>query len=311
MDEHNQTWSSDFILMGLTMNPSLAPILFLLFFLVYIFTLFGNSGIFALIQVDPGLSSPMYHLLGNLALVDLGYSTAVGPKMLENLLSTSKTISFIGCAVQMFFFVSLAASECLLLSVMAYDRYVAICNPLLYPLIMSKQACTQLLAAVYLGGVLNGTVHTGCTFRLTFCRSRVIGHFLCDIPPLLALSCSETFLNELVIFAMGILTSIVPLLIIVTSYVFIVSAILKIRSTESRLRTFSTCTSHLACVTLYYGTIFFMYFRPSTSYSLEQDKVASIVYTVLIPLLNPLIYSLRNRDVKEALVRTMKKWVGS
>ncbi|XP_078508976.1 olfactory receptor 5AP2-like [Lissotriton helveticus] len=305
MEKHNQTSVKEFILLGLTDDPVLQVPLFVLFLLVYSLTLVSNIGIMVLIKLSPRLHNPMYFLLSNLSFVDLCYSSNITPNMLINFLSEKKWISFLGCAVQMFLFVGLGSTEALLLAVMAYDRYAAICKPLLYHFIMTENHYISLTSSAYILGFLSSLVHTSCTFRLSFCGSNNIAHFFCDVPPLLKLSCSITSVNEIVLFTVAGCVEVGSLLVILVSYVHIVSAILKIRSTEGRHRAFSTCSSHFAVVTLFYGTIIFMYLRPRSSYSLDQDKVVSVFYTAAIPLLNPLIYSLRNQEVKASLKEVM------
>ncbi|XP_030077648.1 olfactory receptor 1019-like isoform X2 [Microcaecilia unicolor] len=303
----NHSTVTEFVLLGLTNDPVLQIILFVLFLLMYIITLLGSGVIITVIRLSPHLQTPMYFFLSHLSFIDLCYSSTITPKMLTGFLSKSNTISYLGCGMQMFIFCGFGSTECLLLAVMAYDRYVAICNPLLYTVIMTKKVCIQLVTFVYGGGFLNSLIQTICTFHLSFCGSNVINHFACDFLPLLILSCTDTFINELMIFVLAGLISIGSVLVILISYTYILSTILKIRSAEGRHKAFSTCASHLTCVTLYFGTIFFMYLRPRSSYSQEQDKVTTVFYTVVISMLNPLIYSLRNQDVKQAL----KKMISS
>ncbi|XP_069086104.1 olfactory receptor 5AP2-like [Pleurodeles waltl] len=300
MGESNHTIVSEFILLGLTEDPSLQVPLFIFFLLVYIITLVGNAGIMALIKFTPHLHIPMYFFLGNLSFVDICYSTDTTPNMLVNFLSEKKTISFRGCVTQLFLFFFTGSMEVFLLAVMAYDRYAAICNPLLYATIMTKQKSISLVLGAYSIALFNALLNTICTFKLSFCRSNRITHYYCDVPPLLKLSCSDTSLNEAVLFfVVGSLT-LISLSFVVLSYAYIISAILQIKSSESRKKAFSTCSSHFVCVTLFFGTILFMYIRPTSSYSMDQDRVTSVFYTAIIPMLNPLIYSLRNNEVKEA-----------
>ncbi|XP_029431429.1 olfactory receptor 1020-like [Rhinatrema bivittatum] len=301
MEKTNLSTVSEFVLLGLTNDPHLQMILFMLFLLIYIITLLANGGIITVIRINPCLHTPMYFFLTYLSFVDLCYSSTITPNMLANFLRERKTISFLGCAIQLFFYCGFGSTECLLLAVMAYDRYVAICNPLRYTVIMTKKLCIQLLVIAYGGGFLHSLIQTGCTFRLLFCSSNEINHFACDFPPLLILSCTDTSINELLLFVLAGFLTISAVLVILVSYVYILVTILRIQSAVGRHKAFSTCASHLTCVTLYFGTIFFMYLRPSSSYSKEQDKVISIFYTVVISMLNPLIYSLRNKDVKHAL----------
>ncbi|XP_069486136.1 olfactory receptor 5AR1-like [Ambystoma mexicanum] len=301
MDKLNQTSIQGFILLGLTADPDLQTILFIVFLFFYLITVLGNIGIIILTTIDSRLHTPMYFFLKNLSFLDLFYSSVIAPKMLFNLISGRKEISFFGCALQMYLFGSSVTVECLLLAVMAYDRYVAICNPLLYSVVMNKNMCVRLVVSTYSAGFLSALIHTISTFSLSYCGSNVIKHFYCDVPPLLKISCSDTTLVEILMFLFGGLAEMTSLLVILTSYMSIISSILKIHSTIGRSRAFSTCASHLTAVCLFYGTIIFMYLRPPSAYSLEQDRVASVFYTVVIPMMNPLIYSLRNNDVKGAL----------
>ncbi|XP_069486081.1 olfactory receptor 5AR1-like [Ambystoma mexicanum] len=300
MDEGNETLQYEFILLGLTDNPKLKKILFAVFSVVYAFTVVGNVGIISLVQLTPSLHTPMYFFLRHLSFVDLSYCSTIAPRMLVDLLSQSRRISFASCVVQLFFHFAFGTIEALLLAAMAYDRYVAVCQPLHYTTIMTRRLCVQLLTAVYTVGILHSMIETGCTFHLPFCHWE-IHHFCCDIPPLLKLSCTETIINEVVIFIFGGSLAIVSLLSVLISYAAIISAVLRMQSVAARLKVFSTCSSHFTGVTLYYGTIIFTYIRPSSSYSLDQDKAVTLFYTVVIPMLNPLIYSLRNKDVKAAL----------
>ncbi|XP_025069681.1 olfactory receptor 5AS1-like isoform X2 [Alligator sinensis] len=302
---------TEFILFGFTSSPEMEVALFVLFLIIYISTLVGNTGIIILIQSDSYLHTPMYYFLSNLSFLDLCYSSAIAPKMLANFLSHSKTISFAGCATQMFLFAAFADAECLVLAAMAYGRYMAICNPLLYTAVMSQRVCISLVAGAYISGSMSSLVHTCFTFTLSFCGSNVINHFFCDIPPLLALSCSNTHINEILLFALCGFIQTSTFVIILVSYAYILFAILRIRSAENRHKAFSTCTSHMTAVTLFYGTLLFMYLRPSSSYALDTDKVVSVFYTVVFPMLNPLIYSLRNKEVKDALRRTLERKVFS
>ncbi|XP_069486135.1 olfactory receptor 5AP2-like [Ambystoma mexicanum] len=307
MQKGNQTVVREFILLGLSGDPHLQLPLFTTFLLFYLTTLLGNIGIIILTTVDSRLHTPMYFFLKNLSFLDLFYSTAITPKMLINLLSERKAISFIGCALQMYFFGSSAMVECLLLVVMAYDRYVAICNPLLYNIVMNKSKCMRFVAATYIIGFGSAMVHTSIIFSLSYCSSNVIKHFYCDVPPLLQISCSDTNLAGILVLVFGGLAEMSFFLVILTSYISIISSILKIRSTTGRSRAFSTCASHLTAVCLFYGTIIFIYLRPPSANYNEQDRVASVFYTVINPMLNPLIYSLRNNDVKGALRKVLRR----
>ncbi|XP_032138278.1 olfactory receptor 5AP2 [Sapajus apella] len=305
----NQTEVTEFLLLGLSENPDLQGVLFALFLLIYVATMVGNLGMIVLIKIDLGLHTPMYLFLSSLSFVDACYSSSITPKMLVNLMAENKAISFHGCAAQFYFFGSFLGTECFLLAMMAYDRYAAIWNPLLYPILMSGRICFLLIATSFLAGFGNAAIHTGMTFRLSFCGSNRINHFYCDSPPLLKLSCSDTQVNGIVIMAFSSFNVISCVTIVLISYLCIFIAILKMPSLEGRHKAFSTCASHLMAVTIFFGTILFMYLRPTSSYSMEQDKVVSVFYTVIIPMLNPLIYSLKNKDVKQALKKILQKHV--
>ncbi|KGL94291.1 Olfactory receptor 1019, partial [Charadrius vociferus] len=251
------------------------------------------------------LHTPMYFFLCHLSLVDLGNSSAVAPKMLVSFFEERKAISLPGCAAQMYFCGVCIITECYLLAAMAYDRYVAICNPLLYVATMSQKVCVQLAVGSYIISTVSQTVLVSSVFSSHFCGPNVINHFFCDIPPLLKLSCSSTTVRQRVLFTIATFIALSTLIFIVVSYGYILTAVLRIRSSESRHKAFSTCASHLTSVSVFYGTMIFMYLRPTSSYSLDQDKVVSVVYTLVIPMLNPLIYSLRNMEVKDALKRLL------
>ncbi|XP_049747226.1 olfactory receptor 5W2-like [Elephas maximus indicus] len=309
MDGENCSSLTEFHLLGITNNPEIKAAVFIMFQVVYVIILVGNLGMIILIRMDSQLQTPMYRFLSHLSFCDLSYSTAIGPKMLVDLLAKDKSISFYGCALQFFIFCVFADSECLLLAVMAFDRYKAISNPLLYTVDMSSSMCSVLMAGVYLVGMVDALIHTTLTFRLCFCGSNEINHFFCDIPPLLLLSCSDTQVNELVIFTIFGFIELSTISGVLVSYCYIILSVLKIRSAEGRFKAFSTCTSHLTAVAVFQGTMLFMYFRPSSAYSPDQDKMTSLFYTLVIPMLNPLIYSLRNKDVKGALEKLKnKRW---
>ncbi|KFZ64887.1 Olfactory receptor 8U9, partial [Podiceps cristatus] len=301
----NHTDVHEFVLLGLTIRPDLQVPLFLTFLAMYMVTLLGNFGIIALIGTDLHLHTPMYYFLSHLAFVDICYSSIILPKMLMQMLMEEKTISFSGCAAQLFYFVLFGVTECLLLAVMAYDRYVAICKPLLYPIIMCGWMCRWLVAGSYAIGVLHAVTHTTYIFTFSFCHSNVINHYFCDIAPLLALSCSKTYSSEVLVLALVSINCLSTMTIIFLSYMYILPAVLRIRSPEGRRKAFSTCASHLTVVTMFYGAILFMYLRPSSTYALDENKMATLFYTVMTPTLNPLIYSLRNGEVKAALRRAV------
>ncbi|XP_067406783.1 olfactory receptor 8U3-like [Emydura macquarii macquarii] len=288
-------------------HPELQVPLFFLFLVIYVITLVGNLGMILLIRSNSQLHTPMYFFLSHLSFVDVCYSSVITPKMLVNFLAKSKVISFVGCAVQFCFFAGLGGTECLLLAVMAYDRYMAICNPLIYTVVMSRRSCSWLVSLSYGSSFLNSVAQTISTCQLPFCGPNAINNFFCDIMPLLKLSCIPTQVNEIVIFAAACFLGICSCLTILVSYFYVLSSMLKIHSTEGRRKAFSTCASHLTAVTIFYGTLFFIYLRPGSSHSQDTDKVASVFYTVVIPMLNPLIYSVRNREVKAALRKAMLK----
>ncbi|XP_006133629.2 olfactory receptor 5AR1-like [Pelodiscus sinensis] len=307
MEEGNHSEVTEFILSGLTDRPELQVPLFVFFLLIYVVTLVGNGGMIFLIIIDPRLHTPMYFFLVNLSFCDLCYSTAVALKMLQNFLAKTKSISYTACAVQLYLCYLFQDVECLLLAVMAYDRYVAICNPLLYTVTISRRLCILLVAGVYAVSLADATTYIYYIFQLSFCRSNIINHFFCDTPPLLALSCSDTRISEIVMFASMCYIIASSVVIILLSYVYIISTILRIRSAEGWRKAFSTCACHLITVGMFYGTLLFMYFRPTSSYSMDTDKITSVFYTLVIPMLNPLIYSLRNMEVKGALRKAMNK----
>ncbi|XP_066476910.1 olfactory receptor 5F1-like [Tiliqua scincoides] len=300
----NCTTVTEFILLGFAGPEQQLP-LFVVFLMIYIITLMGNLGMIILIRISARLQTPMYFFLCNLSVVDICYSSVVTPRMLINFLAGSKSISFTACFVQLYFFVGWVCTECFLLAAMAYDRYMAICSPLLYSAVMSPRVCAPLVAGSCFIGFTNAMITVCFLSRLPYCGSNIIRHFFCDTPPLLALS-SNSYITETIISFLAGVTTIGSLLIIVFSYLFILFAILKIRSAQGRHKAFSTCTSHLTAVTVFYGTLIFTYLRPNTSYSLGRDQVASVFYTVVVPMLNPLIYSLRNKEVKEAFKQSMR-----
>ncbi|KAM6158256.1 olfactory receptor 5T9-like [Rhynchocyon petersi] len=303
----NVTRVTLFTLLGFTDNFDLQVYLFLLFLTIYVFTLVGNLGLVLLVMVDSRLHNPMYYFLSVLSFLDACYSSVVTPKMLVNFLVENKDISFIGCVTQMLLFVTFGTTECFLLAAMAYDRYVAIYNPLTYSVSMSPRVYVPLITASYIGGILHATIHTVAMFSLSFCASNKIQHVFCDIPPLLAISCSDTHINQLLLFYCVGSIEIITILIVHISYGFILLTILKINSVEGRRKVFSTCGSHLTGVSIYHGTILFMYVRPNSSYAFDHDMIVSIFYTIVIPMLNPIIYSLRNKDVKEAMKKLFER----
>ncbi|XP_037007200.2 olfactory receptor 5T2-like [Artibeus jamaicensis] len=303
----NVTEVTTFVLKGFTENLQVQIILFFLFLVIYLFTLVGNLGLIVLVIGDCRLHNPMYYFLCVLSSVDACFSSVITPNMLVDFLSKTKVISLLGCATQMFLAVTFGTTECFLLAAMAYDRYVAIYNPLLYSVSMSPRVYVPLIIASYIAGIVNASTHTVATFSLSFCASNEIRHIFCDIPPLLAISCSDTDTNQLLLFYFVGSIEIVTILIVLISYGFILLAILRTRSAEGRRKVFSTCGSHLTGVSIFLGASLFMYVRPSSSYALDHDMIVSTFYTIVIPMLNPIIYSLRNKDVKEAMKRVFGK----
>uniref|UniRef100_I3NH14 Olfactory receptor n=1 Tax=Ictidomys tridecemlineatus TaxID=43179 RepID=I3NH14_ICTTR len=307
METGNYTMVTEFIILGLTEDPTLCSIFFVVFLGIYVITILGNTSIIVLIRRSPQLHTPMYLFLSHLAFVDIGYSTSVTPVMIVSFLRERTTIPVAGCIAQLGSDVIFGTAECFLLAAMAYDRYVAICSPLLYSTHMSPTVCIILLVASYLGGIMNASSLTSCLLSLTFCGPNTINHFFCDLPPLVKLSCTHIYIAEIspAISAGSII--VITLFTISVSYLYILHSILRMRSTEGRHKAFSTCTSHLTAVTLFYGTVTFVYVIPKSSHSPDHIKVVSVFYTVVIPMLNPLIYSLRNKEVKEAMKKLMVK----
>ncbi|XP_057585202.1 LOW QUALITY PROTEIN: olfactory receptor 5M3-like [Hippopotamus amphibius kiboko] len=292
---------TEFILLGLTSRREWQVLLFVIFLVVYIITLEGNIGMILLIKVSPQLSSPMYFFLSHLSFVDVWFSSNVTPKMLENLLSEQKTISYAGCLVQCFFFIALVHVEIFILAAMAFDRYMAIGNPLLYCSKMSRVVCIRLIAFPYVYGFLTSLAATLWTYGLYFCGKIEINHFYCADPPLIKMACAGTFVKEYTMIILAGINFTCSLTVVIISYLFILIAILQMRSAEGRCKAFSTCGSHLTAVIIFYGTLIFMYLRRPTEESVDQGKMVAVFYTTVIPMLNPMIYSLRNKDVKEAM----------
>ncbi|XP_004645903.1 olfactory receptor 9I1-like [Octodon degus] len=303
----NGTRVVEFVLTGFQLQAAQQTGLFIVFLAFYLVILAGNLGMVMLIQRDPGLHTPMYFFLSHLSFLDSCYSSVIVPQLLETLGTHRMVITYERCAAQFFFFTLYASTECFLLAVMAYDRYVAVCNPLLYTMVMTPRTRLGLVAAAYAGAMVNSVVRTGCTFSISFCKSNCIDFFFCDLPPLLKLACSDTRWQEQVIFLMAFVVIMTSASVILTSYLFIIRAILKIRSAGGRAKTFSTCASHMTAVALFFGTLIFMYLKGNMGKSLWEDKIVSVFYTVVIPMLNPVIYSLRNKEVKEALRKVLRR----
>ncbi|KAM9642857.1 olfactory receptor 1L8-like [Trichechus inunguis] len=305
MERVNQTSTvSEFILLGLSSQPEDQKPLFVFFLTMYLITITGNLLIILAIHSDPQLQTPMYFFLSFLSFTDICFTTAIVPKMLVNFLSEKKTISYAGCLTQMYFFYALGNSDSCILAAMAFDRYVAICDPFHYVTTMKPRHCVLLLAFSCSISHLHSLLHILLLNLLTFCDSNVIHHFLCDINPLLKLSCTSTFVNEIMIKTEGLVISVTPFLCISFSYIRILITIINIPSAAGKHKAFSTCGSHLTVVTLFYGSIFYVYLQPLSSYTV-RDRVATIVYTVLSSMLNPFIYSLRNKDLKRGLKKLM------
>ncbi|XP_014648663.1 PREDICTED: olfactory receptor 5B12-like [Ceratotherium simum simum] len=303
----NSTEVTEFILIGITDDAELQIPLFIMFTLIYLITVIGNLGMIMLILLDSRLHIPMYFFLSNLSLADFGYSTAVTPKVIAGFLIGNKVISYNACAAQIFFFAVFLIVENFLLASMAYDRHAAVCKPLLYTTIMTTKVCACLVIGCYVCAFLDASILTGDTFSLSFCRSNVIDHFFCDVPSLLALSCSDNYNSEMAVFVLVGINVIFSVLVILISYLFIFIIILRMRSYEGSRKAFSTCASHLTAVSIFYGTGIFMYLQPSSSHSMDTDKMASVFYAIVIPMLNPLVYSLRNKEVKTAFKKAVGK----
>ncbi|XP_072494372.1 olfactory receptor 5B12-like [Notamacropus eugenii] len=299
----NRSEVNEFVLVGLTDAPELQVPLFIMFTIIYLITLVGNLGMVVLIFCDSNLHTPMYFFLGNLSLVDFGYSTAITPKVMAGFLMGDKVISYNACATQFFVFVAFSTVESFLLAAMACDRHAAVCKPLHYATIMTPNVCVGLAIGSYVCGFLNSSIHTRDTFSFDFCSSNVIHHFFCDFPALVSLSCSGTHISEMIVFFVVGFNDFFAVIVILISYLFIFIAILRMRSNDSRQKAFSTCTSHLTAVFIFYGTGIFMYLQPSSNHSMDTDKIASVFYTMIIPMLNPLVYSLRNKEVKNAFIK--------
>ncbi|XP_006985109.1 olfactory receptor 2A12-like [Peromyscus maniculatus bairdii] len=303
----NQTWITEVTLLGFQVDPTLDYFLFAIFSVFYTFTLLGNGVILGIISMVPRLHTPMYFFLSHLAILDMSYASNNVPKMLANLVTQKKTISFVPCIMQTFLYLAFAATECLILVAMSYDRYVAICHPLHYTVIMSWRVCTALAAASWGFSLLLDMVHLVLILRLPFCGPHEVNHFFCEILSVLKLACADTTLNQVVIFATCVFILVGPLCLVLVSYTRILIAILKIQSGEGRKKAFSTCSSHLCVVGLFFGSAIVMYMAPKSQNPEEQQKILSLFYSLFNPMLNPLIYSLRNAEVKGALKRILWK----
>ncbi|NXP14640.1 OR2D2 protein, partial [Thinocorus orbignyianus] len=303
----NQSEVTEFIFQGLSSQPWTQSVLFVVFLSCYLFTLVGNITIIAVIRADCQLHLPMYFFLANLSFLDICYISTNIPQMLVNLLTKRRTITFSACAAQMYFFTTFGMTECVLLGVMAYDRYMAICHPLLYSTVMNRKLCTHMVVASWTSSLLSSMVINSLTLQLPFCGPDILNHYFCELPAVLALACADTTFTEMVIFIFSIFIVFTPFLLIIASYAHILSAILKIQSAHLQSKAFSTCGSHLMVVTIFYGTVTCMYMNPKPRSPQDRDKVLAVFYAIVAPMLNPLIYSLRNKDMKRALRRAMKR----
>ncbi|XP_072284796.1 olfactory receptor-like protein OLF1 [Pyxicephalus adspersus] len=303
MDCPNQTSQESFILLGLSEIPYLQIICVLVFLVMYIITVSGNLSLVLAVGINPSLQNPMYFFLSNLSIIDVFFSSTIVPKLLVNTLSKDRSISLLGCAIQMFFSLALGATECILLAVMAYDRFAAICKPLHYNNIMNRTLCLWLASGSWSFCFINSAIHVILTFELPYCRSHHVSHYFCEIPPFLQISSRDTWPNEVLVYISAVIIVMCSFLLTVISYFNIIGTVLKIHSSQGRKKTFSTCGSHLTVVTLYYGTILFMYMKPPSAFS-EMDRTVSILYTAVTPMLNLFIYSIRNKDVKSTVKRT-------
>ncbi|KAM5184274.1 olfactory receptor 5D16 [Callospermophilus lateralis] len=305
LKERNLTSEATFTLLGFSDYPELQVPLFLVFLAIYTFSVVGNLGMIVIIRINPKLHTPMYFFLSHLSFADFCYSSIIAPKMLVNLVVQDRTISFSGCMAQFFFFCTFVVTELILFAVMAYDRFVAVCNPLLYTVVMSQRLCAMLVFGSYAWGVACSLTLTCSALKLYFQGFNTINHFFCELSSLISLSCSDSYLSQLLLFTVATFNEISTLLIILTSYLFIIATALKMRSASGHRKVFSTCASHLTAISIFHGTILFLYCVPNSKNSRHTVKVASVFYTVVIPMLNPLIYSLRNKDVKDTVNKLM------
>ncbi|XP_075399413.1 olfactory receptor 13G1 [Tenrec ecaudatus] len=297
----NHTFVTEFIILGLTRNPEIQEFLFAVFLCIYLVAFLGNMLIVVAIIYNTALHTPMYVLLLALAIVDIVCTTSIAPKMLWTMLTSEKTISYNGCMSQLYFFTWSLGAEMVLFTTMAYDRYVAICFPLRYSTIMNQHMCVALLSIVMAIAVTNSWVHTGLILKLTFCGPNAIDHFFCEIPPLLALSCSPVRINEVMVYFADITLAVGDFTLTCISYGFIIAAILRIRTAEGKKKAFSTCSSHLIVVSLYYSPVIYTYIRPASSYTFDRDKVVAVLYTLVTPTLNPIVYSFRNKEMQAGI----------
>ncbi|XP_057556013.1 putative olfactory receptor 2B8 [Hippopotamus amphibius kiboko] len=307
MEQKNASSFTGFILLGFSDRPQLEPVLFVVLLIFYTFTLLGNTTIIALSRVDPHLHTPMYFFLSNLSFVDLCYTTSIVPQLLVNLSGADKSVSFGGCVAQLYISLGLGGTECILLGVMAFDRYAAVCRPLHYTVIMHPRLCALMACASWITGFANSLLQTVLIFLLPLCERNKLDHFFCEIPPFLRLACTDITTNEYEIFFVSVIILFIPVTLIMFSYGRIVRAVLRIKSTAGQRKVFGTCGSHLTVVSLFYGSAICVYLQPSSSTSKNQGKFISLFYTIVIPMINPLIYTLRNKDVKGAMKKVFWK----
>ncbi|XP_076975498.1 olfactory receptor 2Z1 [Tamandua tetradactyla] len=303
----NQSVALDFILVGLFSHSQPCLLLFSLVAAVFITSLLGNAILLFLIQVDSLLHTPMYFLLSQLSLFDVGFPLVTIPKMVADFLRGEGSISFAACAAQIFFLTLMGVAEGILLAFMSYDRYVAVCHPLQYPVLMRRQVCLLMVGASWLAGVLNALIQTSITLHFPYCASRIVDHFFCEVPALLKLSCADTSAYELALSISGVLILLLPLALIATSYGHVLGAVVRMGAAKARHKAFTTCSSHITVVGLFYGAAVFIYMVPGAYHSPQQDNMVSLFYSLITPTLNPLIYSLRNREVRMALVKALSK----
>ncbi|XP_029797400.1 olfactory receptor 2AJ1 [Suricata suricatta] len=306
MGHENHTFTSDFILLGLFSSSQSSLVFFSFIVIIFIMTVAENTVMILLILRDARLHTPMYFLLSHLSFMDILHISNIVPKMVTDFLSGSKTISFVGCGFQVFLSLTLLGGECLLLAAMSYDRYVAICHPLHYPILMNDSVCVMMAGGSWLVGTVNSIVHTAYALHFPFCGSRAIDHFFCEVPAMLKLSCVDTTLYERGVYVSGLIFLLVPFSLIFASYVQVLLTVLQMKSSEARKKSFSTCSFHMMVVTMYYGPFIFTYMRPKSYHTPGQDKYLAIFYTILTPTLNPIIYSFRNKDVLEAMKHMLK-----
>ncbi|XP_055994174.1 olfactory receptor 10AG1-like [Sorex fumeus] len=306
-EENNFSMVNQFVLVGFSDLPKMQGLLFGLFSVIYLVILLGNSLIITITSLDPALQKPMYFFLGNFSSLEICYVSVTLPRMLKDLWTQDRSISRLNCATQMCFFLMLGATECFLLAVMSYDRYVAICNPLHYPLVMNHKMCVQLAVGSWIGGIPVQIGQTCQIFFLDFCKSNTINHFFCDIPPILQLACGNTSVHEISVYLVALLFVAVPFMLILASYSKIIGTILRLPTATGRAKAFSTCSSHLVVVLLFFGSATITYLRPKSTHSPGIDKLLSLFYTIVTPMFNPLIYSLRNKDVIAALRKLFLK----